>query len=216
MGKGNNKIAESAAISGLLTGGASETLLMDQPTYLPPAVNLSDGVVSMRPMQASDAAALLSALDDKVAEFVEYAPPEGSDLAAVEAWIEARNQLMSTGVICDWTIVEESTGEIVGWRCLRNKIITADNPADGKIRTSVFINPDRRGNRLSPRSARLAAQFAFDSGVEELLLALEIENEPSLKNALAAGFKLYETADGLHRLSMTADELSAAEPFEAS
>lgn len=165
-------------------------------------------------MHLDDAGAILEALDEAVAEFVEYAPSPDQGVEGVRAWIAERNRMMlEEQDNCDWVIVERSSGQIVGWRCLRNKIITPDNPADGKIRTSVFIRPDRRGQRLAPRSARLAARFAFDHGLPQLLLALEVENRASLQNALAAGFRYVETGDGLHRLEMTPEDLAAAPPL---
>lgn len=168
----------------------------------------------MRPMVEDDAEALLPMLDKQVEEFVTYAPPSDRGVDGVKAWIRERNRMMQEAHDnCDWVIVEKATSQVVGWRCLRNKIVEPDNPPDGKIRTSVFISPDQRGRRLSPRSARLAAQFAFDNGLDELLLALEVENEASLKNAQAAGFRYVETADGLHRLEMTQEDLDAAPAF---
>jgi RimJ/RimL family protein N-acetyltransferase len=146
----------------------------------PPAVPLTDGIVSLRYRRASDLDAIGAAsIDPETSRWLADPPMDAEARAASMARVA---EAFRTGRSAPLVIADSETDQPIG---LINVQFRDDDAAT--IAYSVF--PARRGQGVAPRAVRLAAGWAFsDLGLSELLLEIDPGNLASVKVARKCGF----------------------------
>jgi RimJ/RimL family protein N-acetyltransferase len=152
---------------------------------VPPEPPLSDGVVSLRPWRADDAAELVAALDgdDEVARWLDSIPQPYTK-ADAKAWLAQAVRAWSEGTGCPFAMVDTETGRLLGgmgvrWKDRVNQV--------GEI--GYWARADVRGRGATTRALRLVADWALGTaGCERLVLRADTENVPSQRVAERGGF----------------------------
>jgi len=152
---------------------------------VPPEPPLSDGVVTLRPWRADDAAELVAALDgdDEVARWLDSIP-QPYTRADANAWLAQAILAWGERTGCPFAIVDAATGGLLGGMGLRwtdriNQV--------GEV--GYWVREDARGHGVTSRALHLVAEWAFwTAGCERLVLRADTENVPSQRVAERAGF----------------------------
>jgi RimJ/RimL family protein N-acetyltransferase len=152
---------------------------------VPPEPPLSDGVVSLRPWRADDAAELVDALDgdDEVARWLDSIP-QPYTAADANAWLSQTRHAWSDGAGCPFAVVDAATGRLLGgiglrWNDRVNQV--------GEV--GYWARRDARGRGVTTRAVRLVADWALRfAGCERLVLRADTLNIPSQRVAERAGF----------------------------
>jgi RimJ/RimL family protein N-acetyltransferase len=152
---------------------------------LPDVGELSDGVVTVRPVRHSDEQALLE----------ERLDPESRRWATttrlwtapdVRAFVAGSAAAWLAGTEARFAIVETATGACVGSLGLRMTL-----PAFRIAEIGYGLRAAWRGFGLATRSVRLVSDWAFTrAGVARLELGTAVANKASQKVAVRAGFRL--------------------------
>jgi RimJ/RimL family protein N-acetyltransferase len=155
----------------------SDRLESRPPGVDPPDPPLGDGVVSLRPADERDLAAIESGITDP--EVIRwFGHPK---LSAREVLDLNRGR---------WLDGSGPTFAICGAddRCLGHVWINVDSDATGAV--GYWLLPEARGRGLATRSVRLVCDWGFrDVGLRELRLLTEPENLASQRVAERAGFR---------------------------
>jgi RimJ/RimL family protein N-acetyltransferase len=160
----------------------------------PPEPPLSDGVVSLRPWRADDAAELVAALDgdEEVARWLDSIPQPYTQ-ADANAWLAQAIMAWSERTGCPFAVVDAGTGRLLGGMGLRwndrvNQV--------GEI--GYWARADVRSRGVTTRALRLVARWALAAaGCERLILRADTRNVPSQRVAERAGF----VREGIERSS---------------
>jgi ribosomal-protein-serine acetyltransferase len=146
---------------------------------------LTDGVITLRPPEVADAAAIVTAVQESVAEispWMDWCSPEYTVLVA-EKWLATLPAQWETDVQYALVITDRTDGRILGGTGL-NHI----HPVHHLANLGYWVRTSATGRGIATRATRLVAQF----GVEQLkLLRAEIvvaaDNFPSLRVAEKSG-----------------------------
>lgn len=90
----------------------------------------------------------------------------------------------ATGDAWEWAIVDAATDRLAGRRALKN-IRWEPRRAEA----ACWVAAEFRGRRFAARSLRLAATFAFASGLIRVQAHCEADNAASVRSVLAAGMR---------------------------
>jgi RimJ/RimL family protein N-acetyltransferase len=127
----------------------------------------SDGVVTLRPFTIDDRQLILDERDEACARWLGPGVPDPSPTACIEV-----------------------DGQVVGW-------IDADpspewlQPGEANVGYAVF--PAHRGNGYAARAVRLLAAELAARGLHRALLVIDVQNQPSVGVARAAGAEVLPT-----------------------
>jgi len=152
---------------------------------VPPEPPLSDGVVSLRPWRADDAAELVDALDGD-AEIARWLDSIPQPYTAVDAngWLSQTRHAWSDGAGCPFAVVDATTGRLLGGMGLR-----WNDRVNQVGEVGYWARRDVRGRGVTTRALRLAADWALNvAGCERLVLRADTRNVPSQRVAERAGF----------------------------
>ncbi|MET7468710.1 GNAT family N-acetyltransferase [Micromonospora sp. NPDC005686] len=148
-----------------------------------PDGRLTDGVVTLRPVEPADTDALyrLHTLPEVVANRVPPVSPERAALArrcrlAASRWL--------AGEAADLAILDAATGVVVGGCAL-----FYDEPATGQAMLGYSLLPEARGRGLAARTVRLVSAWAFGIGVARLWAGTRPDNIASQRVLERAGFR---------------------------
>jgi RimJ/RimL family protein N-acetyltransferase len=152
---------------------------------VPPEPPLSDGVVSLRPWRADDAAELVAALDgdEEIARWLDSIPQPYTE-ADAHAWLAHARQAWTEDTGCPFAVLDASSGRILGgigmrWNDRANQI--------GEI--GYWARENARGSGLTTRALTLLTDWALETaGCERLVLRADTRNIPSQRVAERAGF----------------------------
>jgi RimJ/RimL family protein N-acetyltransferase len=178
-------LAEAAIFARTATDSGSPVGAL-RPALEPGSV--TDGVVSLRVVEPSDAGTLLAEQTDAESRrwSLRSAPPTAADTAATAARSGLDWLVGSTGRMI---IVDVASGRPAG---------TLDIRAVGPPQVAALgygVLAAFRGRRYTTRALRLIAAWAFDqAGIERLELGAKTDNIASQRAALAAGFRPEGTA----------------------
>jgi RimJ/RimL family protein N-acetyltransferase len=157
-------------------------------------VELDDLVLSgprlvLRPWAAADAPRVVEAMGQPATRRF-LALPEPYTRADADRYIgdfAIPARLEGRGLEC--AVVERATGRIVGSAALRL-------PGDAEI--GYWVAGDAQGNGYAAEATAVLADWAFGTGVPRVRLAAAVDNLPSIRTALAAGFRFEGVARDGH------------------
>ena len=163
----------------------------DRPTF-PARRDLSDGVVLLRePVDADGPAIVAGATTPDVVRYTVVPSPYGpDDLAAIlriarEGWAAGTDAVFA---VCD----AARPDELLGLLGLHGVDVTGEPGGIAEI--GYWMRPEGRGRGLMARAARLASEWAFaELGLAVIRWYALVGNEPSLRVAEAAGYRLEGT-----------------------
>jgi RimJ/RimL family protein N-acetyltransferase len=152
---------------------------------VPPEPPLSDGVVSLRPWRADDAAELVAALDgdEEITRWLDSIPQPYTK-ADAKAWLSQARQAWSEGTGCPFAVVDAATGRLLGGMGVR-----WNDRATQVAEVGYWARADIRGRGVTTRALQLVSDWALGTvGCERLVLRADTENVPSQRVAERAGF----------------------------
>lgn len=149
---------------------------------------LSDGVALVRPFTADDLPSLVRIVADPEIRDRNHVPEPTDE--AVSEWLQTAWRRAAEGAAVQFAVCDAATGQLAGRRGLR---------IDAQARRAsvgCWLDPQWRGRRLAPRSARLVAAWAFEHWpVDRIGAECDTDNHASYRSLTAAGFQV----DGLLR-----------------
>lgn len=144
---------------------------------------LSDGVVRLRPFAANDAAALAAIwLDPDIR--ARNTVPEPSQPRPRIVWRATRQRRRQATHGNGRLSTSPPTALPAGGRALKN--IRGESR---RAEAACWVAAEFRGRRFAARSLRLAATFAFSSGLIRVQAHCEADNAASVRSVLAAGMR---------------------------
>ena len=181
---------------------------------------LSDGVIRLRQFEEADVPALLSLSEDPTIR-TRNTVPEPSEKAAQE-WIAKCASGWASGEGWEWALIDSATDTLAGRRAL--KYI---DWSQLRASAACWVGPDFRGRQFAARSLRLAAAFAFDTGLVRVQAECEADNEASIRSVRSAGMRhegtlrsFFVSNAGVHVdaevFGLLADDLATAPPFRSA
>jgi ribosomal-protein-serine acetyltransferase len=183
----------------------------------PPDPPLSDGIVTLRPFQAEDAAAVTEACQDpEIGRWIPMIPIPYVETDA-RAFILMTLQAWHDGIGCDFAIVDAASDRLLG------SVGVHPGPVPSRCAIGYWVAAPERGRGVAVRAVRLAARWAFDRFHSQRLSLWTLPgNVASQRVAEKVGFRF----EGVLRnwdvgrndrpvdcvmFSMTPDELAEAE-----
>jgi RimJ/RimL family protein N-acetyltransferase len=157
---------------------------MTQPSYvLPQDLVLTGPTVALRPLRASDVGAVHAAMQDRrMHRFL--ALPYPYTEADAEGYVTTVGR--GTERSLERGIVDTATDSLVGAISLR---LPPPGPHHGTAEIGYAVYTSGQGRGRACEAAEVLAQWAFGFGLGRLELSCSVENLPSAKTALNAGFR---------------------------
>lgn len=142
-----------------------------------PTAELTDGVVTLRPMRRDDAADIFaSSTDERMQQFT-HVPREYTDEMAISYATEVGSTIIR------WAI---TSAELDGRYCgsLELRLIDEEIPA---VSVGYNTSPWARGRGVQTRALQLAMEYAFSQGVARVEVKAAVTNSASRHVAESAG-----------------------------
>lgn len=150
-----------------------------------PRIALTDGVVTLRPLQPADAPAMYTAVHESLAElkpWMSWAHDGYSEREACE-WIEKAQERWSRGDYYGFAIIGAQRATWLGGCSL-----SGIHPVYHFCNLGYWVRSSQHGRGFAVRSARLAARFAFERlGLLRVEIVVAVGNTASLRAAEKAG-----------------------------
>lgn len=160
------------------------------PRRFPDVLALSDGTVTLRPVQEADRTAVSEELSDP--EYRRWTGSTAPPADRLRVRIEHAALRWLSGQAACFTILA-ADGSYAG-----GVDVFSTNPEWGVAMLGWSLHPAARGRGLMRRAVRLAADWAFhQAGLARLEAGVAVENVASQRTAEAAGFRREGVARGL-------------------
>lgn len=148
-------------------------------------IQLTDGVILLRPPQPEDIPAITSAVHESINElhpWMDWAT-KAYDEAAAARWVGFTQLAWEHGSSFQFIIIDAMTAEYIG-----NCSIDGINPKYRFCNLGYWVRTSRTKRGLASRAARLAASFAFETvGLLRAEIVIAAGNLPSQRVAQKAG-----------------------------
>lgn len=154
---------------------------------------LTDGVITLRPLEPADRDAIYAAVRESIAEISPWLPWCHPAYAPAEtaAFIESSLQWWANRSQFVFGSFDAANGAYIGGTGV-NQVNTQHRYAN----IGYWVRTSRTGRGLAPRALRLAARFSFETlGLHRVEIAVQPENFASRRVAEKAGARL----DGIMR-----------------
>ena len=124
-----------------------------------PFITLTDGVITLRPFQFGDEAALYRAVRESIPEIEPWMSWANDSYTMDTAlnFVTVTRAHWSDGTLYGFSITDAKTGEIMGG-CSLNHI----HPIYHFCNLGYWVRTSRRGEGIAGRAAKLVARFAFE------------------------------------------------------
>ncbi|OON30593.1 GNAT family N-acetyltransferase [Micromonospora sp. Rc5] len=148
-----------------------------------PAVELTDGVVRLRPWREDDLDCLrAAALDPRIPEATTV--PKVFSVDAAGAFVRRQWSRVEGGQGISLAVADAVTGQAVG------SVVLMLRPQPGVAGLGYWLIPSARGHGYARRAATLATSWALDvAGIARVEAWVEPDNEASRRVLTAAGFE---------------------------
>ncbi len=150
-----------------------------------PFITLTDGIVALRPFQFGDESALHKAVRESLAELEPWMSwaNENYTIDTALNFITLTRAHWSSGSLYAFAITDANTGEVIGG-CSLSHI----HPVYHFCNLGYWVRASRHGEGSAGRSAKLAAQFAFEKvKLIRAEIVIAVGNERSLRVAEKIG-----------------------------
>jgi len=152
--------------------------------------SLSDGVITIRPVQLEDAEPWFNAVQetlDDLRPWMAFAQQESGRLYPsrqdIVLWLGVQTDSWVKGTNYAFAIVDANTEALLG-SCLLNGL----NPLYRMANVVYWVRTSARGRGIAGRAVRLLARFGFhDLGLLRLEIVIATSNQASLRVAEKAG-----------------------------
>jgi RimJ/RimL family protein N-acetyltransferase len=153
----------------------------------PPDPPLSDGVVTLRPWEPDDAAAIAAACrEPEIARWLDQIPQPYSESDA-HAYLELCAAGWRDGTLSNFAIIDAAEGDVIGSIGVRH---ITNHLEEGNAEVGYWVRRDARGRGVATRALRLVSRWILeDLAVPRLQLRADELNEPSKRVAENAGFR---------------------------
>jgi RimJ/RimL family protein N-acetyltransferase len=150
--------------------------------------HLTDGVVSLRPLQMADCEAIYTSVRESIAELSRWLPwcHPGYAPADTSGFVGTSIRWWAEGSQFTFGIFDVTDGAHIGVIGVNHL-----NRQHGYANIGYWVRTGRTGRGFAPRAVRLVARFAFDTlGMARVEIAAEPDNLASRRVAEKAGAKL--------------------------
>jgi len=150
-----------------------------------PATPITDGIVTLRPLQMDDAAAMYAAVRESLAELTPWMSwaHEGYEEREAREWIRVARERWEDNAYFGFTITDAGDGAFLGG-CSLSHI----HPIYRFCNLGYWVRTSRRGRGIAGQAARLAARFAFEKlGLVRVEIVIAAGNEVSCRVAEKIG-----------------------------
>ena len=149
------------------------------------AKELTDGVITLRPLKMSDALEIFLAVQESMASLKPWMPwaHSGYSIAESEGWIKNATKSWPEGSAYEFAITDSKDGAFIGG-CGLNHMNTIDKVAN----LGYWVRSSRQGEGVAARAARLLIQFGInDLKLNRIEILAGVENMASRRTAERAG-----------------------------
>lgn len=158
---------------------------MDSPAAPPPAFELSDERLRLRPWQAGDAAALHEAVRESVSTVGLWLPWCNPNYSHADAasWTRLCQASWRLGDQFAFAVCERNSGQLLGGAGLNRR-----DPLHRSANLGYWIRQSRQGQGFAASAARLVARFGFEClGLIRIEIVIQPHNQASRRTAEKAG-----------------------------
>jgi ribosomal-protein-serine acetyltransferase len=151
----------------------------------PKKVELTDGIIVLRPYRKSDLKGCYEAIIESRKEISAWLPfaQEGYSLNDTRDWIKTRPANWKSGQGYEFAIIDAKDGRIIGG-CGLNDISRMDQ----RCNLGYWVRTSDTGRGVAPAAAKLLAKWGFDVlKLNRIEIVVAVENARSLGAAAKAG-----------------------------
>ncbi len=153
--------------------------------------DMTDRVVVLRRWHVGDAASLTAAWADPGVA-AGSAPPADRGLDAATAWIEGARVREQASLAVDIVMADPVDDHVMG----EVGISSIDEVRRAAL-IGWWVSADDRGRHVASTAVRMFADWMLDAGpLDHLVAEILPTNEPSIRVALNAGFRLLRPSEG--------------------
>ncbi len=150
-----------------------------------PVIELSDGIIKLRPYTKKDVTALHEAVMESLPELMPWMPwtHQGYDLSETRGWLKQRASEWKDIASFDFAITSEEDGAFLGG-CGLNNIRQGDRVAN----LGYWVRTSRSAAGVAPAATHLLARWGFSVvKVKRIEILIAEENSKSLRVAEKVG-----------------------------
>ena len=157
-------------------------------------VELTDGVIAMRPFRPEDAESHLAGEDE---EQIRWLSGGKSTLASVRSWIESNEKSWEDGgPVFNFAIWSLADQNLVGMAEANTANLGIEGLESGDANISYGIYPRARGKGYATRAVNLLLQFLKSKKFKRAVIRIDPRNTYSVTVPIACGFRA--TGDIVH------------------
>jgi RimJ/RimL family protein N-acetyltransferase len=159
--------------------------MVDPGGITPAMLNMTDGVIALRPLRLDDAAHIWLAIQESRAALQQWLPTAGRVASADElrAYAAMAQQDLSAGIAYDFAVQDAPDGYLLGGIGL-----TQINRHHRFANLYYWIRTSRTRQGIACRAIRLAARFGLEVlGLQRVEIVVELGNIASMRAAEKAG-----------------------------
>jgi len=156
---------------------------------------MTDRIVVLRRWHVGDAASLVAAWADPGVT-AGSTPPADRGLDAARAWIEGAREREEAGVALDIVMADPVDDHVMGE-------VGISSIDEGRRAALIgwWVSADDRGRHVASTAVRMFADWMLEAGsLDHLMAEISPDNEPSIRVALNAGFRLLRPSEGSRAL----------------
>ena len=149
-----------------------------------PSEPLGDGVVTLRPWRADDAAAIAAAFADAESLYWMHQVPSPYTESDALDYVRAMEAAWSARTGGAFAVVDEATGRVAG-----SIGLNVIDPELSVVEVGYWAAPGFRGRGITTRALRLLSRWLLGTaGAERVQLRADVRNAASIRVAEKAGF----------------------------
>lgn len=150
-------------------------------------MELTDGVIILRPFRPKDAEAHLAGED---VEQIKWLSGGKGTLDGVRTWIK-KNQInwQNNGPIFNFAIWDKTCRSLVGMVEANTDYQSIEGISQGDTNISYGLYPNSRGKGYASRAVKLVADFLKTKRIKRSVIRVNPKNEASVKTARRLGYE---------------------------
>lgn len=150
-------------------------------------IELTDGVIKLRPFRFEDAEAHLAGEDE---EQVKWVSGGKSTLETVQKWIKENQEYwQASGTKFNFAIESNEENKLVGMVEANTDSSSIEGLQDGDANISYSLYPEARGKGYVTHAVALVADFLKEKGLKRAVIRVNPQNEASFNVPKRSGFQ---------------------------